>query len=76
MVIVMVALAERDQRDPPAVPAGILCAVRLIAPDVADGVDAEGRVQDGKGSADAGQQKTPYAPRHAIGEIADDERQP
>src|SRR5690349_13677244 len=40
VVIIVIALAERDQRNPPTVPAAVLRAVGLRAPDVADRIDA------------------------------------
>lgn len=53
MVVVVVALAKCNKRDPPTIPAGIFRAVWLITPNMADGVNAKRRVQNRKGTADS-----------------------
>lgn len=70
-MVVVISLSERNQRDEPAVPAGILCSMGLTAPEVADGIDAKGGVQDGEGSSHAGKQKTPDAADQSVRHKAD-----
>jgi hypothetical protein len=41
MVIVVVTLTKRKQGNPPTVPAGIGGAMRLITPNVTDGINEE-----------------------------------
>ena len=55
MVIIVVALAEADERNQPAVPAAVLRAVRLSADHVAQGVDGEGGIQHQDGAQHAGE---------------------
>ena len=74
-MVVVVSLSERNQRDEPAVPAGILCSMGLTAPDMADGIDAKGGVQDREGSPHAGEQKAPDAADQSVRNEADHKRQ-
>lgn len=55
MVVIVIPLAEGQQGDEPGIAARIGRAVGLLAPDVADRIDTEGRIQDRKRAADAGQ---------------------
>ena len=57
VVIIVIALSEGQQRDHPAIPTRIGDGVRLIAPQMADGIDAECGVQDEEGPAQTGQEK-------------------
>lgn len=70
-MVVVVSLSERNQGDEPAVPAGILCSMGLTAPDVANGIDAKGRVQDCEGSSHAGEQKASDASDQSVRYEAD-----
>jgi len=74
-VVVMVALAERHQRHPPAISAGIGLAVWLATPEMADRIDAKCRIEYGKCAADAGKQEAAQAADPAIMEKPHHERQ-
>ena len=55
VVIVVIPLAERQERDEPAVSTGVRLTMRLASPEMADRVDAKGRIQYGKCPPNAGQ---------------------
>ncbi len=74
VMVVMIALAECDERDEPAIPAGVGGAVRLPSPQMADGVDAERRIQHGECAAQTGEEKAAYSAHEAVMEKADEER--
>ena len=57
VVIVMVALSKRNERDPPAISAAVPSPMRLSAPHMTDRIDAERRIEHEKGPPDAGQDK-------------------
>src|SRR6059036_1544532 len=61
MVVVVIAFPKGQERDPPAVPAAVFSAVRLRSPEVTDGVDAEGGVEDKKDTGHPGEQKATYS---------------
>ncbi len=46
MVVVVIALAETDEGDQPAVSAAVLCPVGLVADQMTEGVDGEGRIEN------------------------------
>ena len=69
MVVVVVAFAETDKGDQPAVPAAVLCAVRLVAPHMTQGVDGERRIQDQYCSQHAREQKTSHSAHETIVDI-------
>ena len=58
VVIVMVALAKSNKRDPPAISAAVPGAMRLGAPHMTDRIDAERRIEHEKGAPHTGQDKT------------------
>src|SRR5687768_9787950 len=58
VMIIMISLAEGDERHPPTIPARIELPVRLLSPEMADRVDAKCRIENGKRSPYAGQKKT------------------
>jgi hypothetical protein len=53
-MVIVIPLPEREEGDPPTVPAGIGLAMWLVAPEMADGIDAEGGVQHKEHPPDAG----------------------
>ena len=57
VVIVVVALSKRNERDPPAISAAVSGPVRLFSPHMADRIDAERRVEYEKGPSYTGQDK-------------------
>src|SRR5205807_4411366 len=59
MMVIVITLAERDERHQPIVPARVRRRVGLFAPEMADGIDAEGRIEDHEHPGDAGQQEAP-----------------
>ena len=72
MVVIVVALAETDKGDQPAVPAAVLCAVRLAAPHMTQGVDGERGVQDQYCTQHAREQKTSHPAYEAIVDVPGD----
>jgi hypothetical protein len=48
VMIVVVALSKRNERDPPAISAAVSGPVRLFSPHMADRIDAERRVEHEK----------------------------
>ena len=42
VMVIVIALAESQQGDPPTVSTGIILAMRLAPPQMADGIDTEG----------------------------------
>src|SRR5438132_9734774 len=75
MVIIVISLSEGQERHDPAVTARICNRMRLPAPKMADGVDAEGGVQHKKRAAHSRQQKTAQPAGPTVIEKAYDERQ-
>lgn len=62
VVIIMITLSERDERNPPTVMTGIGSSVRLGPPQVADRVNTKRGIQDKKGSSESGKQETSQSP--------------
>jgi len=74
MMVVVVALPQRDQRHPPTVPARVRLGVGLAPPQMTDGIDAEGGVQDQKDPHDPGQQEAAEPASPSSDKKADHER--
>ena len=49
--------------------------MRLTAPQMADRIDAKGRIEYGEGAADAGEQETPQAANPTVMQKADHKRE-
>ena len=69
----MVPFPERQEGHPPAIPAGIGFSVRLIPPNMANGIDTECGIEDKKDSTKASQEETPQSAHPAIGDEPDQE---
>src|SRR5689334_18429568 len=75
MVVIMKALAKGQKRNPPAVPTGIGPAMGLTTPQMADRIDAEGRIEDPKRPAHTREQEAPDSSHPAIGQKPHEKRQ-
>ena len=71
----MASLSQRDERHPPTVPTGIGPTVGLPSPQMTDGIDAEGGVQDQKDPPGAGRYEAAHAAYPAVGEVPCKKRQ-
>ena len=63
MVVVVIALAETDEGDHPAVSAAVLRAVGLPAHHMAEGIDREGRIEDHEHPEQAAHEEAADAPQ-------------
>ncbi len=75
VMIVVVSLAERDERDPPTVTAAVPGPVRLRPPHMTDRVDTESRIEHEKRTPYTGQDKTTESTHPAAIEKSHDKRQ-
>ncbi len=75
MVIVVVALAETDEGDEPAVAAAVLRAVRLRADHVTERVDGEGGIEYKYRAQHSGEEETTKAAGEAAVQVSGDKRQ-
>ncbi len=73
-MVVMVPLAKRHERHEPAVSTGICRAVWLLSPQMADGVDAKCRIEDGERASHTSEEKAADAAHDAVVEKADEKR--
>ena len=74
-MIIMVSLAQCNERHPPTVPTGIGPAVGLASPQVADRIDAECGVQHEKDPPGTGQHEAAQTTDPAVVGVADEKRQ-
>ena len=75
VVIIVVALAERDEGNPPTITAAVAGAMGLLSPHVANRINAERGVEHKKGAPHASQDKTTKAAHPTAVEKAHDKGQ-
>lgn len=73
-MVVMVSLAKCHEGHQPAISAGVRRTVWLPSPQMADGVDAERRIEHGECAAHTGEEKATHSTHDAIVEKADEKR--
>ncbi len=74
VMVVMVSLTKCHEGHQPAIPAGVRRAVWLLSPQMADGVDAERRIEHGECAPHTGEEKATHSTHDAIVEKADEKR--